>query len=99
MDPSLLQQFRDADLSRSRLRDIGFNSAQRKAIKYFYSKALTITIIQVRRPSEAKLDKDRCVRDTYKQINQLAKTKDKGQVIGEIDARFKDFKQVNPSFS
>lgn len=98
MDPGLPQQFRDADISRTRFRDMKFNGAQRKAIKYLYDKAPTTTTVWVGRPGKAEPDEDRCVRDTCEWIDELAKTEDKGWVEGETDARFTDFQQANPSF-
>jgi len=98
MDPDLQQQFRDTDLSKIRFRDMGFSGAQRKAIKYLYDKAPNTTTVWVGRPGKAEPDKDRCVRETCAWIDQLAKTEDKGWVEGEIDARFTDFQQANPSF-
>jgi hypothetical protein len=98
MDPNLPQQFRGADLSKIRFRDMEFNGAQRKFIKYIYDKAPSTTKVWVGRPGEAEPEKDRCVRDTCEWIDQLAKTEDKGWVQGEDDARFPDFKEANPSF-
>ena len=98
MDPDLPQQFRGADLSRVRFRDMGFSASQRKAIEYLHKKAPSKTTVWVGRPGEAEPEQDRCVRSTCEWIDQLAKIEDKGWVEGEIDTRFPDFEQANPSF-